>query len=401
MGSESNFVGNRAPGDSTSAADTPAPSRHVYLLALTLALAYLLVIVYASVQPLRGWRFPAEDVYGFLTAPWPRYITLTDVLINVMAYVPLGFLLTLGLRVVMPPVAAVAAGLLLAAVFSIALESVQMFLPARIASNVDVLANSAGALVGALAAPLFLPSQHLGARLGAWRDRVFLPGALTDAGIVVAALWIITQLNPFTQVFGTGNLRGTFDLPAYFFHTPSLLLSAEAAVVLCNLLGVGLLLSTLLRAETPRNLVITLVIAAALACKMLITAFLDKPQGAWAWMTPGAMLGLVLGATLLAGLLTLGQRTRLALAMLAMAMALAAINLAPDNPYFSLPARLTGGKSSHFLSFSGILRALSELWPLIALGYLCATLWTTRTTRNAPNTRHTRHGESHAPAQPG
>ena len=91
----------------------PTQSRHIYLLALTLALAYLLVIVYASVQPLRGWRLPAADVYGFLTAPWPRYITLTDVLVNVAAYIPLGFMLALGLRIGMPPIVAVAVALLL------------------------------------------------------------------------------------------------------------------------------------------------------------------------------------------------------------------------------------------------------------------------------------------------
>ena len=74
----------------------PHNQPHVHLLALTLALAYLLVIVYASLQPLRGWRMPAAEVYGFLTAPWPPYITLADVLVNVAAYVPLGFMLALG-----------------------------------------------------------------------------------------------------------------------------------------------------------------------------------------------------------------------------------------------------------------------------------------------------------------
>lgn len=360
-------------------------SLHIHLLALTLALAYLLVIIYASLQPLRGWRLPAEDVYGFLTAPWPRYITFTDVLFNVSAYVPLGFMLTLGLRIGMPPVAAVAAGLLLAVTVSIGMECVQMFLPARIASNVDVMANSAGALIGALAAPLFLPSQRLGARLGVWRDRVFLPGALTDIGIVVAALWVIAHFNPLSQVFGTGLLRNTFELPAYLFHTPSLLLSAEAIVVFFNLVGIGLLLSTLLHEGPRRSLTIGIVILAALACKMLITAFLGKPMGAWAWMTPGAMLGFILGATLLAGLLTLGHAARLAIALVAILFALAAINLAPDNPYFSLPPQLTSGRASHFLSISGILQALSELWPLIALCYLCAALWHTRPQRDALN----------------
>ena len=117
---------------------------------------------------------------------------------------------------------------------------------------------------------------------------------------------------------------------------------------------------------------------AAIACKMLINVFLAKPLGAWAWLTPGAMLGLLLGAMLLAVLLGLGRKARLALAMLCLLLAMAAINLAPDNPYFSLPPQLTSGRASHLLSFSGILRALSELWPLIALGYLSVALWHSR-----------------------
>ena len=350
-------------------------SQHVFLLSLVLALAYLLVIVYASLQPFRGWRLPAQDVYGFLTAAWPHYITFADVLINVSAYIPLGFMLTLGLRLHWRPVVAVAVGTLLAVAVSVAMESVQMFLPARIATNVDVLANSGGALIGALAAPLFLPSRAIGARVAAVRDRLFVPGALTDIGIVVACLWIATHLNPWTQVFGTGHLRETFDLPVVFMHTPSRLLSAEAAVVFFNLLGIGLLLSTLLRVEIRRGVVIGLVIAAALTLKILISAALGKPQGVWAWMTPGAMLGLLLGAILLAGLLAFNHGVRLLAALACIALALAAINLAPDNPYFSLPPQLTSGRTSHLLSFSSIMRALSELWPLLALSYLCVAWW--------------------------
>jgi VanZ family protein len=361
------------------------------MLSLVLALAYLLTIVYASLQPFRNWRMPAADVYGFLAAPWPRYITFRDVLINVSAYVPLGFMLTLGLRQWLRPAGAVSAGALLSVGVSIAMESMQMFLPARIASNVDVLTNGAGGLIGALAAPLFLPSRAIGARVAALRDRVCVPGMLTDVGIVVAGLWLVTHLNPWTQVLGTGYLRETFDLPVVVLHTPSRLLSAEAAVVFFNVIGVGLLLSTLLRAEIRRGVVIGLVLAAALALKMLLYAALGKPQGAWAWMTPGATAGLILGAILLSGLLALSHGARLMVALASIVLALAAINLAPDNPYFSLPERLTSGRTSHFLSFSAILHALSELWPLLAMGYMGTAWWRQRATggpRAGPQGKH-------------
>src|SRR6478609_11157306 len=63
------------------------------LLARILAIAYFVVIAYTSLQPFSGWWIPPEDIRLFLTAPWPRYITLEDVLINIAAYVPLGFLI--------------------------------------------------------------------------------------------------------------------------------------------------------------------------------------------------------------------------------------------------------------------------------------------------------------------
>lgn len=356
---------------SVSKTGVNAETPHVYKLALMLALAYLLTIIYASLQPFRGWRLPPEDLYGFLTAAWPRYITLEDVLANAVAYLPLGFMLALGLRPFLRPVLSVIMGAMLAVTVSIGMESMQLFLPARIASNIDVLANGTGGLIGALAAPLFSPSQIIGARLIAWRDRVFRPGALTETGLLIAALWVITQLNPLTQIFGTGHLRATFDLPVYFFHTPGLLLTAEAAVVFFNLLGLGLMLSTLLQQDAHRGWVIAGFIATAIALKILITAVFSTSQGAFAWVTPGVMVGLSMGGmVLLVGLLSLGRQARLWLAMMCIVLALAAINLAPDNPYFNMPPQLASGRASHLLSFSAILRALSELWPLLALAYL-------------------------------
>ncbi len=357
-----------APSDQTSSPRRTPP--HVYTLALILALAYLLIIVYASLQPFAGWRAPPLEPFAFLTAPWPRYITFDDITFNVIAYAPLGFLLTLALRARFTPAVAVVLGIAMATLVSVAMECVQTYLPARIASNVDVLANATGALIGALAAPLFSTSWIIGGRLMAARDHLFRPGAFTDAGVLIVALWIVTHLNPAAQVFSTGNLRATFDFPVYFFHTPGRLVSAEAAVVFFNLLGIALLISTLTRAGPRRWIAVAGAIGLALALKAAITLAFDRTHGAFSWVTPGVTIGLVLGAALLAALFSLGDRARTALAMLFFVAALAAINLAPDNPYFTLPPRLAGGRPSHALSFSGILRALSELWPLLALVYL-------------------------------
>ena len=76
-------------------------------------------------------------------------------------------------------------------------------------------------------------------------------------------------------------------------------------------------------------------------------------------------------AVLLYGAAKLPRRALWVLASAAFAAAVAAINLSPANPYQSVPPQLLAGPT-HFLSFSGIVRALSELWPFLAVLYTLA-----------------------------
>jgi VanZ family protein len=339
-----------------------------------LAVAYLLVIAYASLQPFGGWWTPPAEIRGFLSAPWPRYITLEDVLINIGAYIPLGFLFARAfMRRARVPSAVVAAALL-ACVTSVAMEAAQMFMPARIASNVDVLANSIGGLIGALAAPLFSPTQLLGMQLARVRRTWFVYGAGADIGLVLLCLWLATQLHPTAQLFGTGNLRATFDLPIWVIHTPPLLLTAEAAVAGFNVLGLGLVVIALTRASRPRFGAVAAVLAAGFAAKGIAALAVAKSAGPLAWLTPGVALGVVLAALLLYGLAKLPRRAQWIGASLSFAAAITAINVAPDNPYQTVPPQLLAGPT-HFLSFSGIVQALSELWPFLAVAYTAAVAY--------------------------
>lgn len=357
------------PGDAPESRDGGF-SPHSVRLAWILAAAYLLVIAYASLQPFRDWRWPPEEILHFITAPWTRFITQQDVVVNFAAYVPLGLLLSIGCGARYGPARGAVAATLAAVLLSLAMEAVQMFLPARIASNVDLLANGLGALVGAMAAPLLAPTQILGGKIHSARHRLFLEGMTADAGLVVVALWLLTQLHPTSQLFGTGGLRGILDLPAYFTHTPLLALSGEALVVLFNLLGIGLMLSALMQNAQRSMLVIGTVIGAALALKVFNAVALVQTPAPFAWLTPGVLAGLAAGWALLYGAVSLPRPAQLAVSATCIVAATAAINLAPENPYLSVPPRLLAGGTSHFLSFSGIVRALSELWPLLALSFL-------------------------------
>ena len=353
-------------------------SAHTVRLAWILAVAYLLVIVYASLRPFLGWRMPPEEVLHFLTAPWPRFILLPDIVANIGAYIPLGLMLSVGFGARCGPGLGAIAATFAATLLSLLMESLQMFIPVRIASNIDLLANGLGALVGAMAAPLLAPSQVLGAPLYAARNRVFHEGMMADVGVVVLLLWLFTQSHPTAQLFGTGAYRATFDLPAYFAHTPLLAFGSEATVVTLNLLGVGLMLSTLLRGGQRPVLVSGIVMGAALVVKWITTALIIQMPTPLTWLTPGVLTGLATGSFLLFAAVHLPRSVRLGVAAACIAAATVVINLAPDNPYLSSPPQMLARGSSLFLSFSGIVRALAELWPLLAIGYLAYALGSRR-----------------------
>ena len=345
-------------------------SAHTVRLAWILSIAYLLIVIYASVQPFHGWRMPPPEVAAFLAAPWPRYITSEDIVVNVAAYAPLGFLLSVGWGARYGAGRGVLAATFCAAALSLALETVQVFLPSRIASNVDLLTNSIGALMGAMAAPLFAPTHILGGKLHAVRHRLFHHGMAADIGLAIVCLWPLTQFHPTSQVFGAGAVRTSFQLPAYSTYSPALALTGEATVTFFNVLGVGLMVSVLLRSDERRMLLIALVVGAALVVKALSTAALHKAGAPLAWFTPGVTIGLLAGWTVLYAATRLPRAVQFALAAACIMIATVAINLAPDNPYQSLAPRLIAGGQSHFLNFSGIARALSDLWPFLAVTFL-------------------------------
>src|SRR5208283_3025779 len=153
-------------------------------LPLYLAILYGLMIVYASLEPFSGWMAPLPDTPFFLFQSWPQYFTRFDIVVNVLAYAPFGFLVALiGTR--RGPAARLATAIGAGALLSFAMESTQMFLPMRDASNVDLLSNSLGATLGGLAALAFNRAPRLRRRIAEWRYRTFLGGRSGDLGLAL------------------------------------------------------------------------------------------------------------------------------------------------------------------------------------------------------------------------
>jgi len=343
---------------------SPPPSP----LARFLLAAYVLLIVYASLYPLAGWRDHGASAFAFLGAPWPQYVTAFDVVANVLGYVPYGALCALALHPRLHGGSAVLGAALTGAVLSLSLEAGQSFLPARIASNLDVIANTAGALGGGIAGALAAPWLLGRGPLKRLRAEAFEPGAAADLGLTLVGLWLFAQLNPATLLFGTGDLRDLLAAPAGSAYAAGLFVSVEALTSAANLVAVALLASVVMRRGAPARTLLAVVLVAALAVKALAFAILMRTEQALAWLTPGAQQGLAIGfgAVLLA--VSLPRTARLAAAAVLLMTATVLVNLAPPNPYTA--ATLKVWEQGHFLNFNGLTRLVSAAWPFAALAFL-------------------------------
>ena len=315
-----------------------------------------------------GWREPGGPAFAFLAAPWPRYVTVFDLAANFFGYFPFGLLCVLALPGRRSGAVAVTIAIVTGALMSLLLETGQSYLPPRIPSNVDVLANVAGAAAGGTAAAWFAPWLLGGGPLHRLRAQAMTPGAATDLGLALLGLWLFAQLNPATLLFGSGDLRDLVASAAGEPHKAELFVSVEAAITAMNLAAVAVLASAGAQPGAPVRRLAVLLVAVALAVKTFAFAILMRAEHVFAWLTPGAQLGLAAGAVLAAVVLWLPRAARLALAAVLLMGATVLVNLAPPNPYFA--ATLKVWEQGHFLNFNGLTRLVSAAWPFAALAYL-------------------------------
>lgn len=343
---------------------------------------YVFLIVYASWYPFSGWRSNGLPLTAFLFAPLPYYWTKFDLLTNIVGYMPLGVLLVFSMYPRLRGVWAALLACVIGALVSTAMEAGQNFLPSRVPSNLDLFTNAAGVALGALGGALLTPAFLEQSRLLALRSRWFLHEA--SRGLIVLALWPLAQVYPQGYLFGHGQLlpivsdwlselwSTQVDLGALL--RPDAELSAEqywlseTIITACGFTGAVLTLLCLTRRRAPRLALALGLVAAALAAKTLASALLFSPDNAFAWVTPGAEGGVVIGMIMLAGLAFAPQVAQRRVAALALITSLVVVNVAPANPYFL--STLQTWVQGKFLNFNGAAQFLSLAWPFITLWFL-------------------------------
>jgi VanZ family protein len=337
-------------------------------LARILFAVFAALTVYASLYPMEGWRGAGVSAFAYLTAPWPRHITRFDIAVNVLGYVPYGFLAAAALQPRLRGLPAFIAATASAAVLSLILEGLQTYLPARIASNLDAMCNVLGAAIGAAAAVRYGPKLLEEGAFVRLRQRAFLPGGVIDLGLALMGLWLFIQLNPTTLLFGAGDLRELLGAREPRGERPAFFITIEALTAAANLTAAGLLLSSLASPGAAFRVQIAALVAAALVVRTAAFAIVMRAENVLTWLTLGAQIGLAAGVVVVLLAVALPRGLRLILAALLIMAATVLVNLAPPNPYLS--ASLKVWQQGHFLNFNGLTRLVSSLWPFAALGYL-------------------------------
>jgi VanZ family protein len=324
---------------------------------------WALLIAYASLYPFFPLRLPSSDaLVAFFVKP--RYMVAYDVAWNVIAYIPLGTLACAYFRQANEGTRALLKAVAFAAAYSLAMEFLQLFVPNRVSSIYDVIANAAGAMLGAA---VFLDPIYsvVTKPLGELRERVLIPGAWGDAGLFLLMVWLIAQLNPALPFFGAGNIVGSDA------GLVELALLQWGAVAL-SLCGFGLFISTLVRGNEGSLRMTLVLLSVALWLKFVGASFVLQPHFSDEWVSVGRVAGLAVGLLVFIPLRKLARPGRIYLALV---MILAgALFSKIFGAYSALDEflRLFRWPHGQLASFATLTRFLHELWPFAALVFLIA-----------------------------
>ena len=352
------------------------------------ALLYAVGLALITLSPLTDWHFVPEAPWRFLGQPWPKYWTGFDVLVNVLAYIPLGLLAS---RAVLYRVRDSAWGPLLSFVvaalacmlISILLEGLQTYLPSRRPSILDVASNAAGAMAGAFIASAYAQSIT---RLQITETRPIEVG-----GLALLGLWLIAQAAP-QQIWlalgdiGLGNelRRAAAWITGTSAASPSVAQEVFAAQrILAEALCVGAAITscalilhlTMLESSRwfaryrpefwPRTLLAVVLATLAVRAGWV---WLLSPAAITSWLTAGAQAGVVLALLSAYGLAGARLSHQRLAAVCGLAVTLMLANTLPENEFIA--SSISDWSRGRWLNLQLLANLSAVIWPFLALAWL-------------------------------
>lgn len=356
----------------------------------TTLLAYIFLIIYASLYPFSGWKFIGGVPWSLFSFSLPRYWTWFDCLTNVIGYIPLGILLVTAIFPLLRGFKAFLFAVGVSLILSVTMEVLQSYLSSRVPSNLDLLANVLGGSIGGVAGTFFSPHLFKENRAHYFIQRWLRTGS--SRVLIIPILWPFAQIYPQNYLFGQGNvlplisecLSVFYDRPVNlsfpFFGnlllTPEQYWLSETIITATGLSAVILILFYILKKDAPRILFSVFLLFSALLCKVIACALFFDTENALVWLTPGAKGGILVGLLMLAGLVMAPSQIQRRVAIYMLLISIIVINILPENQYFL--STLQTWKQGRFLNFNGAAYFLSLIWPFLSLGFLFRSIYNRR-----------------------
>ena len=298
-------------------------------LARAFTIIYGLLIIYASLNPFDFDFHNGVTAGAWWHAPMPRVIPVFDLIANILAYIPLGFLVVFAVFPRWRGVTALTFAVVFSAFLAGAVETAQIWLPTRIPSKTDWWANLSGGLIGALLAiplgPKWLSGSILRQRFDHWFGMNW-------------ALCALFLLFPWAQIYPQSSW-----------------------------LGVGLLFSLGMTRQAPLWLLLNSLLFISVIIKIVFTALQFGFEFSFSWLTTGSVWGMISGSLALFLGLRLSTRARLIIAPTCLLLIILAVNWLPHNPYFVLTLR--AWYQGRLVHFNDLMQWVSWFW------LPCALLW--------------------------
>ncbi len=331
-------------------------------LARVSSLSYALLIIYVSLNPFDFDFNNGISAGAWLDAPLPRFITLFDVAVNILAYIPLGFLLVFATYPRWRNFVALGIAFIFSAVLAFSVESLQTWLPTRIPSQMDWWANVLGGILGGLLAiplgPQWLSGSALRKRFDGWFGLNWVA-----CGLFLLFPW--SQIYPQSSWLGAGvwghAIFGSIDWGTTVINQ----VFQETVITALCWLGAALLLSLGMRAKAPQWHILIGLLCSTVLIKTLFTALQFGLEFSLLWLTTGAIWGMIIASVILYWTLKLSSAIKFWVALFCLLTATAAINFLPDNPYFILILR--HWYQGRLLHFNELMQWVSVAWLPLAI----------------------------------
>ncbi len=330
---------------------------------------YLLLLVYGTLYPITNWQWPTSLQFHAFSFNWPTSYSKSDVLVNLIIYVPFGFLLSWLLQHRFPYTILIPAITLVGASLSLSLEFLQSFIPSRVSSISDIALNSTGMLIGTVAACLLRPQGTIITKASNLYRRYFHNDPLAELGLLILIFWALTQLMPLVPAFDLGSIKNSIKPLWLTFKEPSLFGFWKAGTYTLNILALFLIGSMIIKKQEQTIAFIGLFIVAVLTVKIFITT---------RQLSSEALAGLSIGLSLF----VLVRKMQLpaapvALVAITIAFLLNALHFDPYGRTHILSWILLQGQ---MVKISGLI-IVETIWPFMALSYLTIRLAPTQATR--------------------